>query len=121
MSSSQAVSIAVAELYRELPKPEESTMKPIESFEVINHGIDYPDYFQGCGVSCTEFEDVATGIGNTEAEAFDDALESLAQMGWETDGFEDRAIAEYGEKPSTKPIPKRYGDDAYHYVSIRVR
>lgn len=98
-----------------------TSQKTIVEFEVINHGIDYPDYFQGCGTAFTEFEDVSTGCGNTEAEAFDDALESLAQMGWDAEGMEKRAKAVYGKNPSRKPIPKRYGDEAYHYVSVRVR
>ena len=96
-------------------------MKAIVEFEVISHGIDYPDYFRGCGTSHTQFEDVATGIGNSEAEALDDAMEMLAQNDWETEGLLERAIAVHGEKPSTKPIPKRFGDEANYYLSIRVR
>ena len=95
-------------------------MKPVTSFEVISHGIDYPDYFQGCGVCCTEFDSVATGVGGTEAEAFDDALEGLSQQDWDTETVETDAIKQYG-KPSRKPIPKKYGDEAYFYISILVR
>ena len=40
-------------------------MRTIEDYEVIVHGIMLPDYFQGCGVACTQFDDVATGIGET--------------------------------------------------------
>jgi hypothetical protein len=56
----------------------------VSDYEVIRHGIDYPDYFQGCGVSWTRFDHVTTGIGQTEIGALDDALESMAQCSaWE--------------------------------------
>jgi hypothetical protein len=97
------------------------TAMRVTEFDVINHGIDYPDYFQGCGVSFTGFDDVVTGYGSSEAEAFDDALEQLASCGrWDIDGIEERIVAEYG-KPSKKLIPKRYGDEAGYYLSIRVK
>ncbi len=45
--------------------------KPIAEFEIVDHGIEHEQYFQGCGVSLTEFTDVATGIGNDAEEALD--------------------------------------------------
>jgi hypothetical protein len=54
------------------------TTQIISDFEIVYHGIDFPDYFQGCGVSGTEFDHVATGIGNTPREAIDDCLEQIA-------------------------------------------
>ena len=45
-------------------------MKKITEFEIVSHGIDGEQYFPGCGVACTSFDDVATGIGDTEQEAF---------------------------------------------------
>lgn len=58
-------------------------MKKIAQYEVIDHGFDGEQYFQGCGVAYTEFSYVATGIGETAREAFDDALEGLAQADWD--------------------------------------
>lgn len=63
-------------------------MKPIRQFQVIHHGIECSQYFQGCGVSHTKFEEVATGVGDTPLEAIDDALESLAQNGWDVSSIE---------------------------------
>jgi len=50
----------------------------ITEWEVIQHGIEYADYFQGCGTTCTRFNHVVTGIGMTELEALEDAIECLA-------------------------------------------
>jgi hypothetical protein len=52
-------------------------MKRITSYELIPHGFDHSQYFQGCGVSFTEFEHVQTGAGCSEQEAFEDALTLL--------------------------------------------
>jgi hypothetical protein len=48
-------------------------------FEIVDLGVDSPDYFQGFGVSFTDFEHCTYGIGDTAEEAYDDALESVAQ------------------------------------------
>lgn len=50
----------------------------IAAFEIVDHGIDHAQYFQGCGVSFTEFDNVQTGCGTNAREAFDDALEQIA-------------------------------------------
>lgn len=110
-------------------------MKRIEDYEIINHGIEYSDYFQGCGVSFTEFTDVATGIGNSEDEAIADALEQLAQLGWDVESNADLLADE--KKASIQDIVTPYvdaihdgaeaspDDGKYEYpyvhVSIRVR
>ena len=53
----------------------------LKDFEIVRHGICWPHYFQGCGIAHTPFEHCATGIGDTEYEALEDALESAAQAG----------------------------------------
>ncbi len=57
------------------------TTHKIASFEIIDHGIDHCQYFQGCGTSYTEFDSAATGCGENALEAFDDALEQIAMSG----------------------------------------
>lgn len=47
-------------------------------FELIDIGIEHSQYFQG--ESAGGFDTVAVGIGNDAREAFDDALENLAQQ-----------------------------------------
>lgn len=51
----------------------------IPNYQIVRHGVEYSDYFQGCGTSFTEYDHVQTGIGDTEREAFDDALDMIAQ------------------------------------------
>ena len=78
-------------------------MKTITCFEIVDHGINHAQYFQGCGVSHSKFTEVATGCGDNPAEALADALEMLAQDGWDVSKVE--ASAEgvaylKAEKPS---------------------
>ena len=63
-------------------------MKTITCFEIVDHGIDHAQYFQGCGISRTKFSDVATGCGDNPAAALSDALETLAQDGWDVSKVE---------------------------------
>jgi hypothetical protein len=55
-------------------------VRTITRFEVSSYGVDNASYFTGGGTG--DFADAATGIGNTEREAAEDALESLAQNDW---------------------------------------
>jgi hypothetical protein len=48
-------------------------------YEIVDLGVESPDYFQGFGTSYTPFEHCTYGIGDTAEEAYDDALESVAQ------------------------------------------
>lgn len=76
----------------------ESTERAAEALEVEDHGVDHCQYFRGAGVSFTDYEDCATGTGNTPREALEDALESLAQGGWTlSDELEAQALEELGD------------------------
>jgi len=103
-------------------------MKPIIEYQLIDHGIENSQYFQGCGVAFTSFDDVATGIGDTPADAIDDALEQLAMGGWETDDLEKRILADEGWKafPTSPSVSDQLADEdseseLYYHVSIRVK
>jgi hypothetical protein len=97
--------------------------KTIVEFEVCDHGIEHEQYFQGCGISCTQFEDIATGMGDNPAEAIDDALEQLACNGWDCEGMEKRILAGTRKrKLPTKPrVTSRQSEDCHYYLSIRVK
>jgi hypothetical protein len=58
--------------------------QPVTSYRIVRHGRDASSYFPGHGLSFSRYEATATGIGDTEAEAFSDALEQLAMDRWET-------------------------------------
>ncbi len=104
-------------------------MNKITSYEIIRHGAEHSDYFQGCGVSYTSFNHVSTGIGDTEAEAFDDALESIAQSHSFVDGEIERIEKEHGQEWSEEDMQtvigatdeEMEGNDQppYWHVSIR--
>src|SRR5207248_7017098 len=102
-------------------------MRRIEDFELVDHGIDHEQYFQGCGVAFTDYTDVATGIGDNPAEAIDDALDQLAQNNWDVSGMEERILRECLPRNSKRPrrklptkprVTARHGD-AHYFVSIR--
>lgn len=48
-------------------------------YEIINLGVQHPDYFQGFG-SSVEFDQATYGIGSTRYDAYKDACEQVAQM-----------------------------------------
>jgi hypothetical protein len=50
-------------------------MSSISDYELIDHGIDGSQYFPGCCTSHTRFEHVATGHGDSFADAIADALD----------------------------------------------
>ena len=100
-------------------------MRAITDYEIINHGVQHSDYFQGCGTAFTEYEDVATGIGCSEREALEDALESLAQMDWETDNADINADVERADDTdiiqAIIDTENCGGDWPWVFVSVRVR
>lgn len=57
-------------------------MRTIGEFELVDHGMEYPQYFQGCEVAFTGFANVVTGIGDNPAEAIIDCLFQIGQADW---------------------------------------
>jgi hypothetical protein len=92
----------------------------IAEFELIDHGIENSQYFQGCGTAFTSFEHCATGIGNNPAEALDDLLDMVAQQGFDVEGMESRILADIGRKrmPAKPSVPQDSGD-CYYHLSLR--
>ena len=101
------------------------TKRAIE-YEIINHGPEHSDYFQGCGTSFTDFDEVATGIGNNAKQAYEDAVEQLYTMDIDSASL-DKIIPTRpkGIRASDK-IPaaqaQAYEDISYYWhVSIRIK
>jgi len=96
----------------------------IADYEIVDHGLDYPDYFQGCGCAYTPFDNVVTGIGMNPAEAFDDCLEQIA---WgenvdegEVEKLEKRILKDLHKKTFPKrPRARIKNQDEYYHLSIR--
>lgn len=59
-----------------------TTTKRITNFSV-SWQADHAQYWQGHGIALTNYTHCATGCGDTLREAFEDALEDLAQQGIE--------------------------------------
>lgn len=104
--------------------------KRITSYEVVDHGFDNCQYFQGCGTSYTQFNHVVTGCGETAREAVNDALEMMAQTIDFADGELDRIereilakttgnIDEPFKNPEQSEENDDYENEIYYYLSIR--
>ncbi len=100
----------------------------ITSFQVVDHGIEHAQYFQGCGVAFAEYDECVTGCGDNFAEALDDALESIAQSDANVDDYllgrihtelTGHPSSEYsGTWPESDSVPED-AEENYYYVSIR--
>jgi hypothetical protein len=100
------------------------TKNRITSFEVIDHGYDHAQYFQGCGTSFTSFEHVATGCGSTQKEAYDNALDQIAgAYSVDVGRLVRHGNANYSRVRIPAEISKAYRTDnmceVYYYLSIR--
>jgi len=92
----------------------------IEKYEIINHGYEHSQYFQGCGVSFTEYDFCSTGIGINAKEAYEDCLDQIAMSGWDTSIFPSRPR---GINKKDKIPAKLMGEnnEIWYYVSIRIK
>ena len=114
----------------------------ITDYEIVDHGVEGSQYFQGCGVALTDYEFVATGNGDNFAEAIDEALEYMSQgeecSGVDFKGLEARMLADEGltewpTEPSAMAVARKANGvmsdeeweelmgecDTYYYVSVR--
>ncbi len=95
-------------------------------YELIDHGIDHAQYFQGCATAYTNFDHVVTGCGSNFSEALDDALEIIAQdeASDVIQDIEAGLVADGVDFKATVPNTDRYYEEnedseMYYYVSIR--
>ena len=92
----------------------------IIEFEIVDHGIEHEQYFQGCGTCHSAFADVATGCGDNPAEAIDDALEQIACGGVDVSGMEARILKDIKRRKMPKrPRVKASQEECHYYLSIR--
>ena len=119
--------------------------KQIADYNITDHGVENSQYFRGHGIAFTDYDDTATGVGDSFREAFDDALDLLAQNDWNTDHItlspDDRdnpkiywSIREWLNLVEPSECPNREGEDdcpgcedceapedVYYYVSVDVK
>lgn len=91
-------------------------MKMIKDYEVLDHGVEHAQFFQGCGVSFTRFNSCVTGVGETAQEAYDDCLEQMAQMDIEVDAC---LPMEPGFTGQVDREEDNEHDERYYHVSVR--
>lgn len=90
----------------------------VTSFQIVDHGIDGGQYFPGCGVMFTEYDECVTGANSSAVEALCDAIEAARQNGAEfTEEETESMLADITETPREE-VPEGAGD-LYYYVSIR--
>jgi hypothetical protein len=99
-----------------------------KDFQLLDHGIDHAQYFQGCGVAFTDYRVCFTGCGSNCAEAVEDCLEQIAMDGsYDVKDLEERIKAEYlpnGEQWPLQPNTDEFNEEneeseMYYYASIR--
>jgi hypothetical protein len=91
----------------------------VVKYEIVDHGLDTSDYFQGCGVALTKYDECATGVGDSKREAARDAMEQLAhlpELFWNPAVITecDKEIEELSDDESET------NGDLVYFVSIRV-
>lgn len=90
-----------------------------KQYEIINHGYDHSQYFQGCGTYGTPFESVVTGCGYNAKEAYKDACEGVAQSGGPVDKLPKRPRGITLRDKVPAKLAREEMNEIYWYVSIR--
>ncbi len=96
-------------------------MKKIKEYEIINHGVDHAQYFQGCGTYFTQYDEAHTGSGDNAKDAYEDAVESIATSGWDVSSLPTRPRGINKKDRVPAAYYKDEENEMYYYVSIRVR
>lgn len=91
-------------------------MKTVTGHEILDHGVEGSQYFQGCGVSYTRYTEVYTGIGDSAYEALEDALEQAAMSDWDVESIKNDLSEEI-----TIPEDAEDESELHHFVSIRLK
>ena len=95
-------------------------ISPIAKYEIVDLGIDHPDYFQGFGTSFTEFDHCTYGVGHNPESAFEDCLDMLASMegisGLDWEAFRNDII---GENKWVKFKSPKASGECYYHIGIR--
>lgn len=96
-------------------------MKTIKEFEFCDLGADHSQYFQGFGVSFTNYEHCATGCGSSQAEAIDDLLEAVAQNGFDVNGLDVEILEDIGatEFATDDVADGETESEFFYYVGLR--
>jgi hypothetical protein len=93
--------------------------KKFTDHEIIDHGYEHSQYFQGCGTAFTRFSNVVTGCGYNAKEAYNDALEQVfMSTGAEKLNFPSRPKG-INARNKVPADCMGEGSEVVYYVSIR--
>lgn len=92
-------------------------MTTVKDFEVVDIGIQYPDYFIGFGCANTSFYNSAYGVGNSAKEAVEDCLEIMYNCNVDVEEFSPRLYEVTKDLPAYEVADD--DDGAYYCVGIR--
>jgi hypothetical protein len=100
--------------------------KLVRDYDIVDHGVENEQYFQGCGIAFTKFDECFTGIGDNFAEAISDALEQVAMStDYDTEDLETRILEDNpllgGTLDGHKSDVPEDADECHYYTSIRIR
>lgn len=101
-----------------------TVLQRVSEFEVVDLGIEHPDYFQGFGVSYTNFNYCCYGIGNDAVDAFDDACEQMSQC-CDCIGLDDtysdmlERYPDFRNKQLVAESEVEPGSESYYHIGIR--
>jgi len=94
------------------------------AYEIVNHGVEHSQFFQGCGTSLTDYDLAVTGIGDNAKQAYLDAVEQCYQLGISSDSL-DKLLPKRprGINSRDKVPADMQGEDSecYYHVSIRLK
>ena len=79
-------------------------MRKVSRFEVVSLGADNPDYFQGFGVSGSQYDEAFTGMGADAHDALEDALEMASFSGWDVTGIDAKAALVRHDVPDSMVV-----------------
>lgn len=96
--------------------------RTITEYSVEFHGLQHPDSFQGAGTfdGSQWWEATGTGVGDSTLEALENALDQLAEMGWDVGTVGVEEIRGLRDGSIQWDDIDAFGEH-YVYVSVRVR
>lgn len=96
----------------------------ITELEFESYGVDHEQYFRGASTAFTMWDECYVGIGNTEREAAEDAIEEAAMAGHEYD-WDSLRMKEFDD---TVEVPEALGleswdecEEAHFYMALFAR
>ena len=103
----------------------------VYDYSVNDHGVMDCQYWQGAGVSHTKWDAVGVGSGENPHSAMEEALQDLAEQGWDTSTIHNEFDADAGDivaQVVADANPEMVDDDgdidtgdSYNYVTVYVR